>query len=61
MDAIRYHVTYTTEGVATNMIIYVYVQDDVMGAVYLAETDAPLMNTMANSVRINGAGVNPTV
>ena len=61
MDAIRYHVTYTTEGVATNMIIYVYVQDDVMGAVYLVETDAPLMNTMANSVRINGAGVNPTV
>lgn len=61
-DAIRYRVNYMSEGVAATMIIYVYVQDDVMGAVYIvANAGDTLLNTMANSVRINGTGVSSTI
>lgn len=61
-NAMRMTCTAISEGVAADMVIYLYTVDDTMGMILLAAMDdADLLNTMANSVRINGAGVSPTL
>lgn len=61
-NAMRMTCTAVSEGVTADMVIYLYTADDTMGMILLAAMDdAALANTMANSVRINGAGVSSTL
>lgn len=62
LNAMRVTCTAVSEGITADMVIYMYTVDDTMGMILLAAMDdAALVNTMANSVRINGAGVSPTL
>lgn len=61
-NAMRMTCTAVSEGVTADIVIYLYTADDTMGMILLAAMDdAALANTMANSVRINGAGVSSTL
>lgn len=61
-SAIRATCTDVSGGISAYIVIYMYTVDDTMGMILLATIDdAALVNTMANSVRINGAGVSPTL
>lgn len=58
--AIRVTCTASSEGETLEMVMYMYTSEDMLGIVAIGtDNDLSLANTIANTVRINGAGVSP--
>lgn len=62
LPALRMKCTVETYGQTADVVIYMYIKDETMGTIIVGGFENPaLVNTMANSVRINDAGVSPTL
>lgn len=58
--AVRVTCTVTSEGETLEMVMYLYTSENMLGMVMVGtDNDLALANTIANTVRINGAGVSP--